>query len=532
MVVQKNISALNANRQLNIVRKTGSKSVEKLSSGYRINRAADDAAGLSISEKMRKQIRGLAKASENVEDGISLCQVADGAMAEMHDMTNRMNELCVQAANGTNSFKDRSYIQMEIDGIVEEFGRIIDSTKFNEVCIFKEEHNLYSGGKKTYIPGHTIGEYGIASVEGIEGYRSSESLGDTLKFDPNDKLKYCYFTGFGSNPPTYDKLSVDRDRLCAWVDFTNFKANSLNELVSKLNGEGFDSSCCRCFDKFYGIKFVSNCNATDTTTAGVPYEYHYSTHLENNITIKSEVLKIDLENIWDTYKKGTDSLGEVICKTLIDIIGDAGLQAKHPLSNLTTHNSTYAYRKGTGMFYIIDAPDSAPPFNYSKFHLRPRDDSGYVEDVNIKVVDGEVKEEPGFVCMRQLAIHAGADADGINKLIMTLPIMNNKNLKLDEVNVMTENLATDSINVLTQAQQLISANRSRIGAYQNRLEHTALNLDNVIENTTDSESKLRDTDMAEEMVRYSNNNILAQAGQSMLSQANNSQQYILSLLTA
>lgn len=277
---------------------------------------------------------------------------------------------------------------------------------------------------------------------------------------------------------------------------------------------------------------MANCNVTDTTASGVPYEYHYSTHKENNVTIKSEVLKIDLENIWNTYKKGTDALGEVICKTLIDIIGDAGLHTKHPMSNLTTHNSTYAYRKGTGMFYIIDAPDGAISFNYSKFHLRPRDDSGYVEDVNIKVVDGEVKEEPGFVCLRQLAIHAGADADGINKLIMTLPIMNNKNLKLDEVNVMTENLATESINVLTQAQQLISSNRSRIGAYQNRLEHTALNLDNVIENTTDSESKLRDTDMAEEMVRYSNNNILAQAGQSMLSQANNSQQYILSLLTA
>jgi len=138
MIIQHNLSALNANRQLNIVRKTGSKSAEKLSSGYRINRAADDAAGLSISEKMRKQIRGLTKAKENVEDGISLCQVADGAMAEMHDMTNRMNELCVQAANGTNSADDRSYIQMEIDNIVEEFGRIINTTKFNEVYIWQK----------------------------------------------------------------------------------------------------------------------------------------------------------------------------------------------------------------------------------------------------------------------------------------------------------------------------------------------------------------------------------------------------------
>ncbi len=175
MIIQHNLSALNANRQLNIVRKTGSKSAEKLSSGYRINRAADDAAGLSISEKMRKQIRGLTKAKENVEDGISLCQVADGAMAEMHDMTNRMNELCVQAANGTNSADDRSYIQMEIDNIVEEFGRIINTTKFNEVYIFRGEEpfQALAGSEIEYAPSGT----GIGSVEGVTAYEGS-NFGD------------------------------------------------------------------------------------------------------------------------------------------------------------------------------------------------------------------------------------------------------------------------------------------------------------------------------------------------------------------
>lgn len=154
MIIQHNISAFNANRQLNIVQKTGLKLAEKLSSGYRINRAADDAAGLSISEKMRKQIRGLTKAGENVEDGISLCQVADGAMAEMHDMTNRMNELCIQAVNGTNSAGDRSYIQLEIDSIVEEFGRIINTTQFNEVYIFKgdEAFQASAGSEVEYAP--------------------------------------------------------------------------------------------------------------------------------------------------------------------------------------------------------------------------------------------------------------------------------------------------------------------------------------------------------------------------------------------
>ena len=148
MVVQHNLQAMNSNRMLGITTKTVAGSTEKLSSGYRINRAADDAAGLSISEKMRKQIRGLSQASSNAEDGISSVQTAEGALAEVTDMLQRMNELAVQAANGTNSTTDRGYIQDEIDQLVTEIDRVAETTKFNETYLLKGDDSVAS--KKTY----------------------------------------------------------------------------------------------------------------------------------------------------------------------------------------------------------------------------------------------------------------------------------------------------------------------------------------------------------------------------------------------
>jgi flagellin len=525
MIIQHNLSALNANRQLNIVRKTGSKSAEKLSSGYRINRAADDAAGLSISEKMRKQIRGLTKAKENVEDGISLCQVADGAMAEMHDMTNRMNELCVQAANGTNSADDRSYIQMEIDNIVEEFGRIINTTKFNEVYIFRGEEpfQALAGSEIAYAP---IGSgIGINLVEGITAFEGS-NFGDALDEDIYNSADWVTT----STPYSGAK----RKRNCAWIDFTDFEASSREEFIAKLNGQGFDSSCCYC-DLYAGIKFVSSVTKDARTSPnGISYDYH-QLPLPPAIPDPSnskEQVRIDLNDIWNRYEKDkSKSLGEVICESLVDVIEQAGMNEPHSL--LTQDLVGYAYKKGTGKLYILDSVDGlySPDAGSSTFSITPRSDTGELETVKMDT-NKPVPPKVGQITTQQLAIHAGSDADGTNKVIMKMPTFKNENLKINSVSVLTEDLATNSIDVLTDVLQVISSNRSRIGAYQNRLEHTSLNLDNIVENTTDSESKIRDTDMANEIVRYSNNTILTQAGQSILSQANNNTQAVLSLLSA
>lgn len=544
MVIQRNMQAFNANRQLNMVENAREKSSEKLSSGYKVNRSADDAAGLSISEKMRRQIRGLTRAGENVEDGISLCQVIDGAMTEMHDMVNRMNELCVQAANGTNEESDRMDIQMEIDALVTEFGRIIDTTKFNELYVFREDKTWCKGAKHdedekpvTQSRGYSLGE-----VDGVKVWKESKL---------SDKFSISFVSpGQGWNVSTFNglrdsthKIASRNDRECAWVDFTNFEAASEDDLIKQLDNRGFDSSCCFCQDKFYGVKFVSKLDDDKLklqTTSGINFNYHKSTPTG----LTSEVLKINLKDIWQMYEaqggnSGSAKLGNLICETLFDVITMAG---ERYASNLTKHYTSYAYKQGTAKLYLfnnIDDPLTDPLKvgrvlgNQSTFSTMPRDDNGYVEQ-NKPIVDKvDEKKEPRvkiFNPKRQIFIQAGEDAIFGNKIRINLPTTSLETLGLNEVKVLTEALATNSINLLTKTQRLLSEDRSRIGGYQNRLEHTARNLDNVVENTSASESRIRDTDMADEMVRHVGNNILSQAGQSMLSQANTRMQKVLALL--
>ena len=301
MVVQHNLTAMNSNRMLGITTSSQAKSTEKLSSGYKVNRAADDAAGLSISEKMRRQVRGLTQASLNAQDGISCVQTAEGALQEVQDMLQRMNELCVKASNGTLQTVDRNYIQQEIDALTSEIDRVAGTTTFNETALLD--------GTFTAKTLHV----------GAEG---------NTKWD-------------GSGP------------------------------------------------------------LTEKQTIAV--------------------------NIMSLSFKGVTS---------------------------------------------------------------------------------------GATAVRTVLTGAGAfTADGTAELKVT-----------------SQALAQSSIAVVKTGLQNVSSMRSALGAIQNRLEHTIKNLDNVVENTTAAESQIRDTDMATEMVKYSNNNVLAQAGQAMLAQANQANQGVLSLL--
>ena len=271
MVVQHNLTAMNSNRMLGVTTKSQAKSTEKLSSGYKINRAADDAAGLAISEKMRRQIRGLTQASANAQDGISCVQTAEGALNEVHDMLQRMNELAVKAANGTNQSEDLSYINLEVSQLKQEINRVSQTTTFNERML--------------------------------------------------------------------------------------------------LNGD-----------------------------------------------------------------------------------------------------------------------------------------------------------------FKSVALQVGAEGLSSNRITITIQSISTNGLSLTSTSVSTQGNAQDAIKQIKTALTTLNEQRAKLGAYQNRLEHTINNLDNVVENTTSAESSIRDTDMASEMVRYSNNNILAQAGQAMLAQANQSNQGVLSLL--
>ena len=383
MVVQHNLTAMNSNRMLGLTTASQAKSTEKLSSGYKINRAADDAAGLSISEKMRKQIRGLTQASSNAQDGISAVQTAEGALTEVHDMLQRMNELAVKASNGTMSSDDRSYVQNEIDQLVTEIDRVSITTKFNE----------------TYLLDGKAGE--------AKSYNSVKT----------------------------------------------------SEITS-----------------YTGVKAATAGLAADGTT--------------------SVEIKTDQAVNFGSY---------TYCGTYTD--GDLSADSKK-------FNDKEAF------------------VNAVKTELMSK-------DKNIKNVSIDAKgnlQVDAFADMKtgaaNISLQVGADTSSDNKIEASISQLSARGLKINGLRVdgSDSSKADAAVDTIADAIQKVSTQRSALGAIQNRLEHTINNLDNVVENTTSAESQIRDTDMATEMVKYSNNNILAQAGQAMLAQANQSNQGVLSLL--
>ena len=386
MVVQHNLTAMNANRQLGITTGAQAKSSEKLSSGYRINRAGDDAAGLKISEKMRSQIRGLDKASDNAQDGISLIQTAEGALNEAHSILQRMNELAVQGANDTNQSIDRDAINQELEALTDELDRISQTTQFNK-------QNLLDGNFK------------------------------------EKKLQV------GANANQNIEISIDS---------MNADALGLGKEQVKQGG---------------------------TTPTAVKYQ-----------------------GMTYTYEAGKTAAAN---KTA------AITQFKASIAQKTTKDDfTAQYDNTTGSVYYKATIDGKE----KKFDSADKALASYVADQQ-KIAEKAINEDfQKYVQTKDT--EATTNATGETRY----------GARVDDYKA-----ANETINK-------VSTQRSALGALQNRLEHTVANLDNVSENTSSAESRIRDTDMAEEMVNYSKNNILAQAGQSMLAQANQSTQGVLSLL--
>ena len=467
MVVQHNMQAANANRMLNITTGAQSKSTEKLSSGYRINRAADDAAGLSISEKMRKQIRGLDKASSNAEDGVSSVQTAEGALTEVHSMLQRMNELATQSANGTNSTTDRKAIQDEIDQLTTEIDRVAETTKFNETYLLKGDN----GTKTVNMKAHDAGLKGTLTDNG-----------DGTATFVMDELKDGDSVSIGGKNYTIGSSKTDVETV-----FTN-KIKKVGDSF-ELNGKT--------------ISIVEDDKADPT--AGKYKAGDIATTVKGLITEGSTVKFGNSE-----YKvmKGADDGIDDVDKSVITA-KKAYMLAQDELLKANQIGDTNGGAK-VGKDDAFTAYTLADASNTFKIHTGTTD----------------VAEKLSF------SLHVGSDADMTNKITVDIETMNSSYLGIKGLNVNDDSgiAGTYAIDAISDALQKVSEQRSSLGAVQNRLEHTIDNLDNVVENTTTAESRIRDTDMASEMVNYSKNNILAQAGQSMLAQANQSNQGVLSLL--
>ena len=443
MVVQHNLTAMNSNRMLGITTGAQAKATEKLSSGYKINRAADDAAGLAISEKMRKQIRGLTQASANAQDGISAVQTAEGALTEVHDMLQRMNELAVKAANGTMSESDRAAIQNEIDQLTTEIDRVATTTKFNETYLLKGANGSVAGSL-TYTKA-------AASLSTL-GFTSGTT--NTANIDTQ--------TGTG-------KLKFEQGGISGLA--TSLTAN--NKI--KLNGQA----------------------ATNTNVTGKKIVVGNTAY----VLVESTSAKV----------AGKDKAS---ASAVVKAINDA--------------KDKDANGKEVKAFTSMDQLSSAIRRQYGtelKSVTAVYDDTSNTIVLKVEAF-ADLNDAINF------SLHVGADSSSDNKISVNISMMSARGLGVNGLNIGGDTVdnGTKAIDVIADALQKVSDQRAALGAVQNRLEHTIANLDNVVENTTAAESAVRDTDMATQMVTYSNNQILAQAGQAMLAQSNQANQGVLSLL--
>ena len=485
MVVQHNMQAANANRMLNVTTSAQSKSTEKLSSGYRINRAADDAAGLTISEKMRKQIRGLDQASTNAQDGVSSVQTAEGALTEVHSMLQRMNELATQAANGTNSKdSDRQAIQDEIDQLTTEIDRVSETTKFNETYLLKGE----AGTKTINMKAHDAGLKGTLTDNG-DG--TATFVMDTLNAG--------------------DKVSIGGKNYTIGAT-----TNDTNALIDKAATTGKEKDIT-INGKLY--KYIKGVTGGDDSATDKPKGGYY---LDGVVTNKAKTAA-DLKGIAGAGATVSAAGKEITSMKAADVA--AGVKSND--ATVITDKKAYELA-GKELLAANSIGDT-------EGNAKVGVDNNVDTAVNLNNGTGTYKIQLGQAKVANslsFSLHVGADADMTNKIQVNIDAMDSASLGIKGLNVKDDsgNAATYAVDAISDAISKVSSQRSSLGAVQNRLEHTINNLDNVVENTTTAESRIRDTDMAEEMVNYSKNNILAQAGQSMLAQANQSNQGVLSLL--
>jgi len=540
MIVQHNMTAMNANRQLGISTSALAKSTEKLSSGYRINRAADDAAGLAISEKMRSQIRGLDQASTNAADGISMIQTAEGALNESHSILQRMRELCVQAANGTETDEDRGNIQDEIEQLQEELDRIATDTEFNEMKLLDGSlsaatSGVTSAGPKFGVYDTDLKAFITSNIEGVavDVSASAEVGGESAIWSDNGKVLTLNL----AKNMTYTQAEIDElVRNAKQEDSTasgtpaeleinfNFGALTVPEAgithdpttdvtVAGVRGFVEPDAIDNTDGKFVGanqIGFTSNKYGKDTNI-GIQIKFDAAPGKEvcELTTAATYVASGDLDTTAG-YTLHLQSGKEYSETDIESVLAGAGLSIEVTLKSDEPDepNTLFVTENITSQLFQLEDGDGLG------------DTDAFLGQAKYGVVSGG----------RGIVLQVGANQGQT----MSFSIDNMDAISLgvngSKVNLSTQKGASDALGYIDEAIQKVSKQRSLLGAVQNRLEHTIANLDNTAENLQAAESGIRDVDMAAEMVTMSKYNILQQAGQSMLAQANQATQGVLSLL--
>lgn len=541
MVVRSNIMALNANRQLGMNNSQVSKSLEKLSSGFKINRAGDDASGLAISEKMKAQIKGLETASANSQDGISLVQTAEGALTEVHSMLNRMVELATKSANGTmQDDVDRGAIQSEVDALLKEVDRIGDSTNFNGI-------NLLDGS----LSG--TGTITAASVGKIEGITTTDV--------DATKGKYVGAVATANAIANTESVGSSVSLTVAYSEGGVQKSSTITMTLGK-NSDG-DMVLLGNSGKEYAIDDFSGAGvvAADLDKA-------FAAELKNSPLNDKFTITGDYGTAGYTFEAKTAGSGGAVITSITDTSKVTAGTVTATGQTLTVTPAADAYQKATaapteykadGSVKIEDAVFSVNGKKFAYVDASTTDISGFDKDVNIvygtgaSVASNEmaalISQKTGLNVTSAgasgiLSFKAGTNAVGkggltlqigdssaaFNKMTVSVEDMRSAGLGVAGLDVSSADSAGDAIQTIRDAINKVSTNRANMGALQNRLEYTINNLDVSAENLNSANSRIRDTDMAKEMMNYTKMNVLTQAAQAMLAQANQQPQSILQLL--
>ena len=568
MRIQHNIMAMNAYRNLGNNNSALSKNLEKLSSGYRINRAGDDAAGLAISEKMRAQITGLGVAQKNAQDGISLVQTAEGALTEVHDMLNRMAELATQSANGTyESETDRSQLQKEVQQLKDEINRIADSADFNGIKLLD---GSLSGGSEydNVVMSNTLavkGEYSLGQAAASSSFTdlSADDIGKSFSYnvtwvDGNGKEQTTSVTlTYHGDKDGMDNSTVTKnyftDNTGTKYYLTNNGTLEASQMTAAiLNSLKADDSFSANFDvKYSGTNLYMTAKVEGSAGAKVT-----GANFTNNFT-DSFIASSGYTNPTTgaagpatTAKVAYDSLQKFNAAELkvaatgedLDDMLDKVFELNgHKFLLIDANNQlTTEERKALGSdITLVDA--AAVP---------PDDDDAKKLAAEMSRVTGMRTEAPGKAIADRgmvatdivftndrlsqgggtLNLQIGDTSDDFNQLSVAIEDTHIESLGIADVDIGGPEGAKAAIDIIKAAVNKVSDIRGTLGATQNRLDHTINNLSVMEENIQNAEASIRDTDVAEEMMAYTKNNILVQSAQAMLAQANQVPQGVLQLL--
>jgi flagellin len=551
--------AMNAYRNYNTNTSALSKNLEKLSSGYRINRAGDDAAGLAISEKMRAQISGLEQASNNVGDGISLVQTAEGALQEVQDMLNRMVTLSEESANGTyQDAVDRENLQSEMDALKEEINRIADSANFNGI-------NLLDGSMATKTALTDVTDVSVTAV--ADGQHSAASQAGVYKID----LSQVNFKATGSGAQV-KSLTIGGAKVKTTAGATvavNIAtggsltgasyASQLNGAQVTINKVVYDitasngiltltgktaptSSTAATMNAVFGYTKASNDqgNGQSVTVTAQAVPVGANKMAQGTFNLTSDNVKdggvLNIGGTEYTFKVGEDST--VTGKNVIDLTSYDGktdtdamlLDAAEQISRITNDKFIVSTTDAVGTSGVqIDLTEKVGQVDYAKdWNLAGATASNTTDADWTGVVTFGTIDTANSV--KGLTLQIGDTSDAWNQMTVSINDMHTSSLKIDDISISTQSDAAAAISVIKDAINYVSSTRGTLGATQNRLEHTANNLSVMTENIQDAESTIRDTDIADEMTAYTKNQILVQSAQAMLAQANSVPQGVLQLL--